>query len=304
MVEWLAPAATEGGVFVDCTIGGGGHASALLEVNSGIEVLGLDQDPEALEAARQRFEASGSKVRLVKANFGRLEEILKEQGYETVRAVLYDLGVSSPQLDRARRGFGYRSGSALDMRMDPEMDVTAADIVNNYSVNRLAAIFSKYGEERFALRIARAIERRRRVSEFTDGVDLAEVVKLAIPAATRRSGGHPAKRSFQALRIEVNDELGALSRSLPAALDALAPGGRLAVISYHSLEDRLVKRAMAERAKGCTCPVDLAVCVCGKHASVQVLTRKPVRPTENEIAENRRAASARMRVALKLEEVA
>jgi 16S rRNA (cytosine1402-N4)-methyltransferase len=264
-------------------------------------LIGLDRDDEALEAAAERLAPFGNRVRLVHRDFGQLAEVLEELDEEQLAGVLYDLGVSSPQLDRADRGFRYRGDAPLDMRMDRSQPFTAADVVNGYDERRLAGVIGRLGEERFAGRIARAIVRRRAERPFESTEDLAAVVRDAIPAATRRTGPHPARRTFQAIRIEVNGELDALAASLPAAIDALRPGGRVAVISYHSLEDRIVKRTFAEGAKGCTCPPDLPVCVCGRQAALRVLTRRPVRPAEQEIEDNPRADSARLRVAERLE---
>src|SRR5438445_973128 len=252
-----------GGVFVDCTVGGGGHAEALLAASPHVALVGLDRDPDALEAAGRRLAPFSGRVTLLHRRFGELAPALEEVGSGKVRGILYDLGVSSPHLDRADRGFGFRSDGPLDMRMDPAQPLTAADVVNGYPLAELASVLSRWGEERFARRIAAAIVRRRGQRPFERTTDLAEVVKEAIPAATRRTGPHPARRTFQALRIEVNDELGELEASLPQAIEALEPGGRVAVISYHSLEDRLVKRTFADAAAGCRCPRDLPVGVCG-----------------------------------------
>ncbi|MGH2719915.1 MAG: 16S rRNA (cytosine(1402)-N(4))-methyltransferase RsmH [Actinomycetota bacterium] len=311
VVAWLGPALERGSgsgagraLLVDCTLGGGGHAAALLGAAPDAALLGLDRDPAALAAARDRLAPFGNRVSLMLHSFGDLSGALALASAESVDAALYDLGVSSPQLDLPERGFGFRSGGPLDMRMDPSAPTSAAAVVNGYSADELSRVIGRYGEERFARRIASAIVRRRTQRPFTATDDLAEVVKEAIPAATRRTGGHPARRTFQALRIEVNDELGQLQRSLPEAIDALAPGGRVAVISYHSLEDRIVKRTFADAASGCTCPRDLPVCACGAQARLRVLTRRPVLPTELEVARNPRASSGRLRVAERLSEAA
>jgi len=303
VVRELVPAleAAPEGTLVDCTVGGGGHAEALLAAAPGASLIGLDRDPEALAAARRRLARFGDRVILVHRRFGDLAAVLAEVGAGDVRGILYDLGVSSPHLDQPARGFGFRSGGPLDMRMDPAQALTAADVVNGYPEAALASVLSRWGEERFARRIAAAIARRRTQRPFADTTDLAEVVKDAIPAATRRTGPHPARRTFQALRIEVNDELGELEATLPQAIEALRPGGRVAVISYHSLEDRLVKRTFADAAAGCRCPRDLPVCVCGARASLRVVTRKPLRPGAEEIEANPRASSAMLRVAERLE---
>ncbi|HEX2054675.1 MAG TPA: 16S rRNA (cytosine(1402)-N(4))-methyltransferase RsmH [Actinomycetota bacterium] len=299
--EWLAPALIGGGPLVDCTLGAGGHSEAFLREVPDLVVIGIDRDGQALAAAAARLKHFGERVRLVKANFADIDSVVEEEGYEQVAAVLYDLGVSSPQLDRADRGFGYRRGFALDMRMDQDQDLTARDIVNTYSESRLADILFRYGDERFSRRIARSIVQRREKKPFEDAGDLAEVVRAAIPAATRRTGPHPARRTFQALRIETNRELESLELSLDRALELLRPGGRVAVISYHSLEDRIVKSKFREAAQGCTCPKDFPVCVCGRKPQLRILTSRPVRPSEAESEANPRSDSARMRVAEKLE---
>ncbi|MGH2751999.1 MAG: 16S rRNA (cytosine(1402)-N(4))-methyltransferase RsmH [Actinomycetota bacterium] len=293
----LLPALEHGGVLVDATLGRAGHARHLLDSSEALELVGIDRDPDAVEAAGADLAAFADRVRLVRDDFQNLASVLERIGIAEVAGVLVDLGVSSPQLDEAHRGFSYRVRGPLDMRMDPTAGTTAHDVVNNFSRNELASVIRRYGEERFARRIAGAIERARPIE---DTVTLAEVVKQAIPAATRRTGGHPAKRTFQAIRIEVNKELDALETVLPGAVQALRPGGRLAVLTYHSLEDRIVKRFLRDGAKGCTCPPDFPVCVCGARATLRLVTRRPVRPNARELARNPRAASARLRVAAKL----
>ena len=299
VVALLTPAfdALPEGTLIDCTLGGGGHAEALLAAIPGSSLVGLDRDPQALAAAGRRLARFGDRVTLAHRRFGDLAAVLAEVGARDVRGILYDLGVSSPHLDHPDRGFGFRSRGPLDMRMDPTQTLTAADVVNGYTEAELASVLSRWGEERFARRIAGAIGRRRAQRPFTETTDLAEVVKDAIPAATRRTGPHPARRTFQALRIEVNDELGELQATLPQAIAALQPGGRVAAISYHSLEDRLVKRTFADAAAGCTCPRDLPVCVCGAQAELRVVTRKPIRPGPGELEANPRSSSAMLRVA-------
>ena len=288
------------GTFVDCTVGGGGHAEALLAAATAISLVGIDRDPAALAAARRRLERFGGRYRLLHRRFGQLAAVLEEVGARKVRGVLYDLGVSSPHLDDPGRGFSFRSEGPLDMRMDPTQALTAADVVNTSTEAELASLIARWGEERHARRIARAIVHRRARRPFASTTDLAEVVVGAIPAAARRSGPHPARRTFQALRIEVNDELKELEASLPQAIEALDPGGRIAVISYHSLEDRIVKRTFADGAAGCTCPRDLPVCVCGARARLRVITRRPIRPGPEELEANPRSSSARLRVAERL----
>jgi 16S rRNA (cytosine1402-N4)-methyltransferase len=297
VVELIVPALEHGGVLVDGTLGLGGHARAILERAPRAELVGIDRDPGALEAARAKLAPYQERVRLVRDDFESIPAVLERLGIEEVRGVLLDLGVSSPQLDEAHRGFSFRGAGPLDMRMDPDQPLMASTVVNEYSQRDLAAVIRRYGEERFASRVAAAIVRHRPIRDTTH---LAEVVKEAIPAATRRTGGHPARRTFQALRLEVNRELEALERVLPGAILSLAPGGRLVVISYHSLEDRITKRALAEAAKGCVCPPDFPVCVCGAEAEVRLLTRRPVRPSDDEVANNPRASAAKLRAAEKL----
>ncbi|GAC1375140.1 MAG: 16S rRNA (cytosine(1402)-N(4))-methyltransferase RsmH [Actinomycetota bacterium] len=300
VVAALAPGLAQGGVMVDCTLGGGGHAAALLAAAPEASLVGFDRDPDALAAATRVLEPQSGRVTLCARPFSDLGLALAELGVDDVRGVLYDLGVSSPHLDRASRGFGYRIEGPLDMRMDPSQSLTAASIVNGYPEVDLARVLARWGEERFARRIAAAIVRRRTLRQFETTTDLADVVREAIPAATRRTGPHPARRTFQALRIEVNDELGQLEASLPQAISALQPGGRVAVISYHSLEDRLVKRTFTAGAVGCRCPRDLPVCACGVQAQLRLVERKAIRPSERELQANPRAASARLRVAERL----
>lgn len=305
MVAALAPALSAGGVLVDCTLGGGGHAEALLAAAPQACLVGLDRDSSARDAAAATLAPFGGRVTLVGRSFRELGDVLAGLRPETDRAggiaaVLYDLGVSSAHLDQPDRGFGFRLDGPLDMRMDRSQAFTAADIVNTYSAGDLSRVLARWGEERFAGRIAGAIVRRRAQRPFESTADLADVVRAAIPAATRRSGPHPARRTFQALRIEVNDEIGQLEASLPQAIAALEPGGRVAVISYHSLEDRFVKRTFVAGAQGCRCPRDLPVCVCGAHADLRILNRKGVTASPEELAENPRSSSARLRVAERL----
>jgi len=292
VVGFLRPALEQGGIFVDATLGRGGHARAVLEAAPAARLVGIDKDPAAVAAGRADLASFGDRIQVVQGDFKELASLLERLGIASVRGVLFDLGVSSPQLDEASRGFSFRSDGPLDMRMDTTQPRTAEDVVNNYAETDLARVISTYGEERFARRIAKAIVRSRPVSGTRA---LAEIVKEAIPAATRRTGGHPARRTFQALRIEVNGELDALELGLVDAIDHCEPGGRVVTISYHSLEDRIVKRFFNEQARGCTCPPDFPVCVCGRKERVRVLTRRPVRPSALEIAENRRAEAAKLR---------
>jgi 16S rRNA (cytosine1402-N4)-methyltransferase len=276
------------GTLVDATVGGGGHSAALLESQPGLRLIGLDRDEMALAAAAERLAPFGDRVTLVHAPFSALGEVASGP----LSGVLFDLGMSSPQLDHAERGFSFRADAAIDMRMDQSTGTTAAELVNELPEAALAALFRENGEGRLAGRIARAVVRAR---PLTSTMELADVVAAAVPAAVRRKG-HPAKRVFQALRIEVNDELGQLEQALPVALERLAVGGRCAVVSYHSGEDRLTKQIFARAATGgCTCPPDLP-CVCGAVVHHQLVFRGARRPTEEERARNRRAASARLRV--------
>jgi 16S rRNA (cytosine1402-N4)-methyltransferase len=287
------------GVVLDATLGGGGHSEALLESRADLSVLGLDRDPAALDAAAARLDRFGDRVMTHRCRFDDLDVAMAAHSIDDLSGALFDLGVSSPQLDRAERGFSYRNDGPLDMRMDSDAPWSADDVVNGYAEHELAHIIRRYGDERFAARIASAIVAARPIESTTR---LAEVVTTAIPAAARRTGGHPAKRTFQAIRIEVNSELDALPEALDKAIDALAHGGRLAVLSYHSGEDRLAKeRIRFAETGGCECPPELP-CVCGAVQTVRVVRKVPKRPSPAEQAENRRAASARLRVAEKIDE--
>jgi 16S rRNA (cytosine1402-N4)-methyltransferase len=297
VVELLLPALEHGGVVVDATFGRGGHARRILDAAPRAELVGIDRDPEAVAPDEPDVAAYGGRLRLVRADFKEIASVLERLGDPPVRGVLLDLGVSSPQLDEADRGFSFRNDGPLDMRMDPTQPLSAATVVNEYPERDLARVIRTFGEERFAARIARAIVAARPV---TRTAELAEIVKAAIPAATRRTGGHPARRTFQAIRIEVNAELAALERALPDSIDALEPGGRVVVIAYHSLEDRIVKHTLVDAANGCTCPPDFPVCACGAEATIRILTRKPVRPPHDEVERNPRAESARLRAAERL----
>jgi 16S rRNA (cytosine1402-N4)-methyltransferase len=291
-------------VLVDATVGLGGHAERLLE--AGATVVGLDRDPHALAAAAERlaaFTPAQGRLRLVRASFADLAEAVAEAGVGRVDGVLYDLGVSSLQLDEAGRGFSYRQDAPLDMRMDPDGPVTAADVVNDYSVDELTRILRTWGEERFAGRIARAIDDARRAGAIRTTTELAELVRSAIPAAARRTGPHPARRTFQALRIEVNGELVALEASLPQAVELLAPGGRLVVLSYHSLEDRITKRFMAAESGRAPAPGVPGLPPPERPAPrLVLLTRRPETPTKAEVEANPRAESAKLRAAARTDD--
>lgn len=299
IVELFAP--VPDGVVLDATVGGGGHAGRVLASRPGLRLVGLDQDPDALAAAGRSLAEFGARVELRRARFDRLGTVIRELGHDGLVGVLFDLGVSSPQLDRADRGFSYRNEGPLDMRMDPEGLRTAADLVNDLPERDLADVLRRYADERHASRIARAIVAAR---PFSSTVALAEVVRDAIPAAARRTGGHPAKRTFQAIRIAVNDELGVLAPALDDAIALLVPAGRIVVLAYHSGEDRIVKaRLRHAETGGCTCPVGLP-CACGAVRSVRLLNRGARRATASEIERNPRAESVRLRAAERLDGIA
>lgn len=295
-VALLAPALSEpGAVVVDCTLGMGGHAEALLRTVPHCRLIGLDRDPEALRRSGARLAPWAERTTLVHAVYDELPRVLADLGLDCVHGVLFDLGVSSLQLDEAGRGFAYAQDAPLDMRMDPTSGPTAADVVNGYDGKALARVLKEYGEERFASRIADAIVRERAREPFTSTARLAELVRTSIPAATRRTGGHPAKRTFQALRIEVNDELGVLRRAIPSAVDTLCVGGRLVVLSYQSLEDKIVKSELVARSAS-TVPVDLPFVPAGAVPELRLLVRG-AGAEPDEIAANPRAASVRLRAA-------
>ena len=294
----------DGSVYLDCTLGGAGHSleAAKRIAPSGI-LLGIDQDDMALAAAGKRLADVALDVVpiLLKGNFGDMDRLLVEAEVPGVDAILFDLGVSSPQFDFPERGFSYREDAALDMRMDPGNNtLTAAEIVNTYNEADLTRILRDYADEKWAARIAKFIVSERDEHPILTTFELVELIKRAIPAKARREGGHPAKRTFQALRVEVNHEMEVLSKALEAAIRWLNPGGRVAVMSYQSLEDKIVKEAFRKAANPCTCPVDLPVCMCGKKPVLKVVTRKPIRPSAAEIEANQRAHSAILRVAQKL----
>src|SRR5262245_1765633 len=288
-----------GETVVDATFGAGGHARLIAEDLQGRgKLIAVDRDPTA-KTYFDRFKAGAEvDVRFLRGDFSM---VLAQLAANDIRAdaILLDIGVSSMQIDRPERGFSYATDAPLDMRMDPTSEPTAGDVLNTWDERALADVFRRYGEERYARQIARAVVRRRAEKPFERTGELVETIKSAIPTPARFGEGHPAKRVFQALRIAVNDELGALEAALPPALEMLRPGGRLVVISFHSLEDRIVKRFFQDRARGCTCPPDFPVCVCGKAPELRILTTKPVRPSAREIDANPRAASARLRAAVK-----
>lgn len=302
VLAWLNP--QSGGTYVDCTVGGGGHAAAILEKSSPAgRLIGLDQDPHALEAAARHLAPYGERVTLVRENFINLPQVLDELGIPAVEGIVFDLGVSSPQLDVPERGFSYHHEGPLDMRMDPAMRHTAADLVNNLGEEELAGIIARYGEERWARRIASFIVRKRQHQPIITTSQLVEIIKEAIPAKSRRSGPHPARRTFQALRIAVNRELEILPEALRQAVDLLLPGGRILVITFHSLEDRIVKNSFRRLANPCVCPPSFPQCICGQKPVLRVLTPGGVVPSEREVNLNPRSRSARLRVAEKLSPV-
>ncbi|MFZ3173142.1 MAG: 16S rRNA (cytosine(1402)-N(4))-methyltransferase RsmH [Carboxydocellales bacterium] len=287
------------GTFVDCTLGGAGHSRAILERTGPTgRLIGIDQDRTALEAARERLLDYGDRVTLVHNNFYNLEAVLDELEIDLVDGVLFDLGVSSYQLDTAERGFSYQHNALLDMRMNTSgADPTARDLVNTWSAEQLNQIIWEYGEERWAKRIAQFIVQERQQKPIETTGDLVEVIKKAVPSGARREGPHPAKRTFQALRIAVNDELNRFEQALRQGVNRLKPGGRVCVITFHSLEDRIAKQVFSELAKKCICPPELPICRCNKEQVVKVITNKPILPVEAEITANPRARSAKLRIA-------
>jgi 16S rRNA (cytosine1402-N4)-methyltransferase len=297
VVALLEPALQEdGAVLVDATLGLGGHTEAILERCPRATVVGIDRDPHALERATERLAAFGDRLQPVHAVYDEIPRVLDELGHRAAHGILFDLGVSSMQLDVRERGFAYAEDAPLDMRMNDSTGPTAADVLNTYSVDDLTRILRNYGEERYARRIARAIEREREREPFTRSARLVELLRSAIPAPARRTGGHPAKRTFQALRIEVNDELAVLERAVPAALDSLDLGGRLVAMSYHSLEDRLIKQGIAPRSRS-DVPPDLPFVPEGHEPELRLLTRGAEKASAAEIEQNPRAASVRLRAA-------
>lgn len=292
-----------GGIYLDGTLGRAGHSWEIVRrLIAGGRLIGLDRDETALEAARQRLAPYADRVTLVHSNFSRVAEVLDELGIPAVDGMLFDLGVSSPQLDDAQRGFSYMHDAPLDMRMDRTADLTARTVVNEWSYEELRRILYEYGEERYAPAIARRIVAAREEAPIETTGQLVDLIKSAMPPQALREKQHPAKRSFQAIRIAVNDELGSVSRMLQQAIPRLRPGGRLAVISFHSLEDRIVKSELAAAAKGCVCPPSFPVCVCGRQPQVRLVSRKPILPSQREIDENPRARSAKLRLAEKLDQ--
>ena len=288
------------GIYVDGTLGGAGHSSQIAARLTTGRLIGIDRDPKALKAAGERLAPYADRVTLVHSNFSQLDEVLENLGIEGVDGILLDLGVSSPQLDEAERGFSYMADAPLDMRMNSEDSLTAHEVVNTWPREELRRILYEYGEERYAPQIAAAIDRRRAEKPIETTLELVDVIRSAMPPAALREKQHPAKRSFQAIRIAVNDELGAVGRVLEVAVPKLNRGGRLAIITFHSLEDRLVKNGMAANAKGCTCPPNFPVCICGNKPKVKLISKKPIVSGAEELERNPRARSAKLRVCEKL----
>ena len=290
------------GIYLDGTLGRAGHSREIAKRLTTGRLICVDRDDAALEAAQTRLADYMDRVTLVHSNFDKVSDILDDLGLKGIDGMLFDLGVSSPQLDDGSRGFSYMADAPLDMRMDRSEGLTAADVVNGWDQNELRRILLQYGEERYAPLIAAAIVRRRAEKPIETTLELVDVIKSAMPGKALREKQHPAKRSFQAIRIAVNDELASVERMIRGAVPKLNKGGRLAVITFHSLEDRIVKVGMADFAKGCTCPPDFPVCVCGKTPDIKLVSRKPIIPTDQEVEENPRARSAKLRVAEKLKD--
>ena len=289
------------GIYVDATLGGGGHAyEVCTKLGEQGRLIGIDQDADAIKAAGKRLEGFGEKVTIIRSNYCDMKPRLHEIGIDKVDGITVDLGVSSYQLDTAERGFSYRVDAPLDMRMDQRQKMTARDIVNDYSESELYRVIRDYGEDRFAKNIAKHIVAERTKGPIETTGQLNEIISHAIPMKIQKTSGHPSKRTFQALRIELNHELDVLRDTLDDMIDLLNPGGRLCIITFHSLEDRIVKNAMAEAAKGCTCPPSFPVCVCGKKPQVRIVTRKPIVSGEEELERNPRARSAKLRICEKL----
>ena len=288
------------GIYVDGTLGGAGHSSQIAKRLESGRLIGIDRDPVALEAAGKRLEPYADRVTLVHSNFSQMKQVLEDLHIDGVDGILLDLGVSSPQLDDAERGFSYMVDAPLDMRMNSGDSLSAQTVVNTWPQEELKRILYTYGEERYAPQIAGAICRRREVAPIQTTLELVDIIRSAMPPAALREKQHPAKRSFQAIRIAVNDELGAVERIMEDAVSLLKPGGRLAIITFHSLEDRIVKNGMAQAAKGCTCPPSFPVCVCGKKPLVKIISRKPIVASDEELEANPRSRSAKLRVCEKL----
>ncbi len=289
-----------GGIYVDGTMGGGGHSYEILSRNDNIKLIGIDQDKEAIAAAKARLAEFEGRFIQVNRNFSEIKSILAGLGIDKIDGAVLDLGVSSYQLDNAERGFSYMHNAPLDMRMNRENELSAYEVVNSYSEAELTKTFYEYGEENWSKRVAEFIVKKRAEAPIRTTFELVDIIKAAIPQKARQEGSHPAKRIFQAIRIEVNGELKILKKAVEDFLDVLKPGARLSIITFHSLEDRIVKQVFAEKAKGCSCPPEFPVCVCGKKPELKLLTRKPKLPTAEELGENSRSKSAKLRFAEKL----
>ncbi len=289
------------GIYVDCTLGGSGHSKLIAsKLKDGGRLISFDQDEDAIKVANERLRDYKDKITLVKANFKNIKNELNDRGIFNVDGILFDLGVSSPQLDEGERGFSYSIDAQLDMRMDRDSVLTARDIVNEWDEKKIAEIIFMYGEEKFARRIAKNINDYRKIKMIERTSELAEIIKESIPAPARRTGPHPAKRTFQAIRIAVNDELNILESSLEDSIELLNVEGRISVITFHSLEDRICKKSFLKYAQGCICPPDFPICTCNKTPIIKVITRKPITPSETELEDNPRARSAKLRIAEKL----
>jgi 16S rRNA (cytosine1402-N4)-methyltransferase len=289
------------GIYVDCTLGGGGHSQLIAEqLSPSGTLIGLDQDKQALDHAKNKLKEHSCNLHLINTNFRHVREVVNELGYEKVDGLLFDLGVSSPQLDQGERGFSYHQEAPLDMRMNQSQELSAFHVVNEWPEEELSRILFEYGEEKFSRRIAREIVRTRKKAPIRTTLELVDVIKQAIPAPARRKGPHPARRSFQAIRIAVNDELNAFQEALKEGVKLLRPEGRISVITFHSLEDRICKQFFKEQSRGCICPPDFPVCTCGRKPELKMITKKPVLPSPEEIERNQRARSAKLRVAEKI----
>jgi len=297
VMEWMDP--QPDGVYADGTLGGGGHSGEILNRLSTGHLYAVDRDMDAIEHCSQKFGSVSEKVTLIHRNYASFGDIIVEYGINRLDGVCMDLGVSSHQLDLSERGFSYMKDAPLDMRMNREDALSAYDVVNGYSRDELKRILYQYGEETFAPKIASEIDKQRQIKPIETTLELSEIIKNALPPKAREGGHHPAKKSFQAIRIAVNGELDAIEPAIRSAVDALSPGGRIAVITFHSLEDRIVKQTFADLEKGCTCPKDFPVCVCGKKPQLRAVNRKPILPSEEELENNPRSRSAKLRVAEK-----
>lgn len=290
----------DGGVYVDGTLGGGGHSRGILERAKNVRLIGIDRDIEAIGAASERLSEFGENVTLVNNNFSNIKQILNKLNVDKIDGAVLDLGVSSYQLDNAKRGFSYMHDARLDMRMNPSDELSAYEVVNSYNEEELTKIFYEYGEEKWSKRVAEFIVEKRKIKPVETTLELVDIIKAAIPKKVRVEGSHPAKRIFQAIRIEVNNELGILKQTVSDIVDVLKPGGRISVITFHSLEDRIIKKAFLDLAMGCVCPKSFPVCVCNRQPIVKIISKKPILPTSKEENENPRSKSAKLRVAEKL----